>query len=89
MSVFHKCVIIQFSPKQSTVFALEVIIGLVEVQLMYHTSTDSRLIINDAEPCISALLCLLAVLVYTAEEDSVMGHTVVSTAIHATSKWSK
>ena len=42
-------------------FALEVIIGLVEVQLMYHTSTDSRLITNDAEPCISELLCLLAV----------------------------
>ena len=66
------------------------VIGLVEVQLMYHTSTDSRIIINDAESCISKLLCLLAVLLYAAEEDSVMCHAVVNTAIlYATSKWSE
>ena len=90
MSVFHKCVIDQFSPKRSAVFALEVeVINLVEVQLMYHTSTDSRLIINDAESCICELLCLLAEFVYVAEEHSVICQAVVSTAIYACSKWSK
>ena len=53
---------------------------------MYHTFTDSRLIIIDAEPCISELLCLLAELVYAAEEHSVMDHAGVSTAIYVTSE---
>ena len=86
------CAISQFSPKLQ--FALEVIVGILRRSatdmLHIHRFLYNLILINDAEPCISELLCLLAVLVYAAEEHSVMDHAVVSTAIlYATSKWSK